>query len=63
LIDEIKQKATTWKPREAHLNPLSNKSYEEIRNMVGTILGEDANMETSEPTILEAVPATFDART
>jgi hypothetical protein len=63
LIDEIKQKATTWKPREAHLNPLANKSYEEIKGLMGTILGEDANMSFNEPTILESVPASFDART
>jgi len=40
LIEEIKQKATTWKPMEAHKNPLSKLSYDEIKGLLGTIVGD-----------------------
>lgn len=62
IVDEIKEKATSWKPREAHLNPLAYRSYDEIKGLLGTILGEDAGNVYSEPFEIEA-SATFDART
>jgi len=45
-----------------HLNPLANKSYEQIKGMMGTILGEDAGMDFAAGVELDAVPATFDSR-
>jgi len=45
-----------------HLNPFANKSYDEIKGLMGTILGEDAGMDFKSGVELEAVPATFDSR-
>lgn len=36
IVDEIKQKATTWVPHEVEENPLANKTLSEIMGMLGT---------------------------
>jgi len=36
IVDEIKQKATTWKPLEVNENPFANKSIAEIYALLGT---------------------------
>jgi len=62
LVEEIKQKAS-WTPLEIHENPFAHKSYDEIKGLLGTVLGEDAGMVFSEEQVSNDVPASFDGRT
>ena len=36
IVNEIKAKATTWVPYEAHENPLANRPIEDLINVLGT---------------------------
>jgi cathepsin B len=65
MVNEIKQKATSWVPHEVHENPLAKLSVEEINGLLGAKVGpipdgeEGPFPEPEEPT---SVPATFDSR-
>jgi len=49
---------------EAHLNPLANLSYTEIKGLLGTIIGDDGvEGDFAEPTIVNNLPTDFDGRT
>jgi predicted Zn-dependent protease len=62
IIDEIRSKASTWEPMDKEQNPLSQKSYEEIRGLLGTF--PDFNdVEFPDPEVAnESVPELFDSR-
>jgi hypothetical protein len=38
LVNEIKQKASTWTPMEVNENPLSNRSKDELLGLLGSRL-------------------------
>jgi cathepsin B len=62
IVSDIKSKTSNWTPMEVATNPLANKSAEEIRGMLGTIIAEPFGFQ--QPAVSNAeVPATFDART
>lgn len=48
---------------EMEENPFLQKTYDEIKSMLGAILTEDNNTEYRSPTILSSVPESFDSRT
>jgi len=61
VIAEIKEKAS-WKAMEMEKNPFTQKTYAEIKNMLGAIITDEADLgEYRSPTILSAIPATYDA--
>ena len=65
LVNEIKEKATTWVPLEVHENPLGKLTTEEVYGLLGAKVGPiDSNeaLPFPEPEELTAVPATFDSR-
>jgi len=65
IVNEIKQKATTWIPHEVHENPLAKLSVEEALGLLGTKVGPIDGAEDSpfpEPEVLTAIPASFDSR-
>ena len=62
IVEEIRQKAS-WKPMDPTTNPFSKKSYDEIKGLLGTVITKVDAADYLSPTILEAVPAAYDART
>ena len=41
LVDQIKNKTWMWKPFEAEENPLSSKTDEELRGLIGAMIDDD----------------------
>ena len=60
IVNEIKEKATTWEPMEVEENPLSAKSIEEIGGLFGSFEMEGANI--APPQIKDSVPSFLDWR-
>ena len=64
IINEIKAKATTWRPMEKEENPFYTKSVEHIAGLLGTQIGDknasNEVFDTIEPTY--ASPAEYDPR-
>jgi cathepsin B len=62
IVEEIKQKATTWKPMEVEDNPLSKFTYDEIKGLLGTIVDDDELVGFKKYDKVLDVPDQFDAR-
>ena len=62
IVSEIKAKAR-WTPMEAHENPLSKYSIEELEGMLGEVYDADISNENYSPITVRAdLPTNFDAR-
>jgi len=59
LVEEIREKATTWVPYAPEEHPLRNMSNDEIRGLLGTIL--EAPTDVISTSDLNA-PESFDSR-
>lgn len=48
IVNEIRQKATTWEPMDPLENPLGKMSHEQVRGLLGTIIPPN-DMEFDDP--------------
>src|SRR5687767_2973728 len=63
VVNQIKEKATSWVPFEAHENPLANLSVGEIFGLLGTKMGvQGENSHYLTPEVNGNIPAAYDAR-
>ena len=42
IVNEIRQKATTWEAHDVETNPLANYSIEQLKGLLGTKLPEES---------------------
>jgi C1A family cysteine protease len=62
IVNDIKQKASTWFPSEVDQNPLSKLTIDEIKGLLGTIVQGPVGLPGPLPHNGE-VPKEFDSRT
>jgi len=64
IVNAVRTRTSQWIAHDAWNNPMRNKSVEEIKGLLGTIVEpvSEATLDTVEPVLLEGLPATFDWR-
>lgn len=62
IVNEIKQKASTWTPMEVHENPLSKLTIEQVKGLLGTQIREPLGLPAPAASN-SATPTAFDSRT
>lgn len=61
IIEDIKNKATTWTPMEHEENPLTSYTPEQIKSLLGTHVRGPIQGYTS-PDVMNGMPKSFDSR-
>lgn len=64
VVNAVRTRTNSWVSYDVEENPLRNYSIEKLRGMLGTIVepAEEAPIDLVEPTMLSAVPTSFDWR-
>jgi len=62
LVNEIKEKATTWSPMEVHENPLRHMDKKKMMGLLGTTLQAPSALFQRAEQMNLAVPDSFDSR-